>query len=295
MMSRSKPEKVFAVFNYALLTIVAASCVLPFVNVIAISLSQNSAVAANFVKLWPVKFTPYAYHYVITKAQFWKSFMISIQRVLLGLAVNMALIVLSAYPLSKEVLKFKARTAYVWFFFFTILFSGGLIPMYALVSKLKLLGSIWVLILPGALPVFNMILMLNFFRQIPREMEEAAFIDGADHFTVLFRIFLPCSLPSIATIALFTIVGHWNAWFDGLIYMRTAEMYPLQSYLQTVIIGLDFSMQSSISGNYSYLKFLSDRTLKAAQIVIAVIPVLMIYPFLQKYFVTGIVLGSVKG
>lgn len=294
-MTRSKPEKVFAVFNYALLILVAASCVLPFVNVIAISLSENSAVAANYVKLWPVKFTPYAYHYVITKAQFWKSFMISVQRVLLGLAINMLLIILSAYPLSKEGIRFKARTPYVWFFFFTMLFSGGLIPMYALVSKLKLLGSIWVLILPGALPVFNMILMLNFFRQIPREMEEAAFIDGADHFTVLFRIFLPCSLPSIATIALFTIVGHWNAWFDGLIYMRTAEMYPLQSYLQTVIIGLDFSKQSSISGNYTYLKFLSDRTLKAAQIVIAVIPVLMIYPFLQRYFVTGIVLGSVKG
>ena len=292
---RTRGEKVFTIFNYFFLSIVAASCVLPFVNVIAISLSKNAAVAANYVKLWPVQFTPYAYQYVILKKAFWTSFLIAIERVALGLLVNMSLIVLTAYPLSKEVTYFKARSAYVWIFFFTLLFSGGLIPLYALVSQLKLLGSIWVLILPGALPVFNMILMLNFFRQIPREMEEAAFIDGADHFRVLFMIYVPCSLPSIATMALFTIVSHWNSWFDGLIFMRSSENYPLQSYLQTVIIGLDFSKTSSISGNYSYLKFLSDRTLKAAQIVIAVIPVLTIYPFLQKYFISGIVLGSVKG
>jgi putative aldouronate transport system permease protein len=292
---KSSGEKAFTAFNYIFLTMVAASCVLPFVNVIAISLSKNAAVAANYVKLWPVQFTPYAYQYVVTKQAFWTAFYLSLKRVLRGLGINMALIVLTAYPLSKEVIYFKARTLYVWVFFFTLLFSGGFIPMYALVNQLKLLGTIWALILPGALPVFNMILMLNFFRQIPRELEEAAFIDGADHFKVLFLIFLPCSLPSIATMALFTIVAHWNAWFDGLIFMRSSEGYPLQSYLQTVIIGLDFSKTSSISGNYSYLKFLSDRTLKAAQIVIAVIPVLMIYPFLQKYFVSGIVLGSVKG
>ena len=294
-MIRTKGEKAFTVFNYFFLTLVAASCVLPFVNVIAISLSKNAAVAANYVKLWPVQFTPYAYQYVILKKAFWTAFLITIERVVLGLAVNMTLIILTAYPLSKEVTYFRARSVYVWIFFFTLLFSGGLIPMYALVNQLKLLGTIWVLILPGALPVFNMILMLNFFRQIPRELEEAAFIDGADHFRVLFMIFVPCSLPSIATMTLFTIVAHWNAWFDGLIFMRSSENYPLQSYLQTVIIGLDFSKTSSISGNYSYLKFLSDRTLKAAQIVIAVIPVLMIYPFLQKYFISGIVLGSVKG
>ena len=293
-MSKTRAEKIFTVFNYFILGILALSCVLPFLNVIAVSLSKNSAVAANYVKLWPVDFTTYAYQYMITKNAFWHSFYITIQRVILGLIVNMILVILTAYPLSKEVTQFRPRTFYVWIFFFTMLFSGGLVPAYALVNQLKLMDTIWALVLPGALPIFNMILMLNFFRQIPKELEEAAFIDGADNFMVLFRIFIPCSLPSIATIALFTIVGHWNAWFDGLIYMRSSNRYPLQSYLQTVIIGMDFS-KSAVSGNYSMLKFLSDRTLKAAQIIIAVIPILMVYPLLQKYFVTGIVLGSVKG
>ena len=293
-MYKSKGVKIFSIFNYFILTLLAVSCVLPFMNVIAISFSKNSAVAANYVKLWPVDFTTGAYQYIITKRAFWRAFLITIQRVLLGLGINMGLVVLTAYPLSKEVTQFKQRTVYVWIFFFTMLFAGGLVPTYTLINQLKIMNTIWALVLPGALPVFNMILMLNFFRQIPKELEDAACIDGADHFKVLFLIYLPCSLPSIATIALFTIVGHWNAWFDGLIYMRSADMYPLQSYLQTVIIGMDFS-KSTVSGNYSLLKFLSDRTLKASQIVIAIIPILMVYPMLQRYFVTGIVLGSVKG
>lgn len=219
----------------------------------------------------------------------------SVVRVILGAGLNLLMIVVLAYPLSKEKKDFRWRNIYVWFFFFTSLFNGGLIPNYMLLNQLKMLNTIWALVLPCAVHVFNMILMLNFYRQLPREMEEAAFIDGAGQWRTLLNIYIPCSLPSIATLALFSVVNHWNAWFDGLIYMNDASNYPLQSYLQTVIIGLDITSGNFDPNDFERIKELSSRTITAAQIIIATLPVLLIYPFLQKYFVTGIVLGSVKG
>ncbi len=164
-----------------------------------------------------------------------------------------------------------------------------------LVQRLNLVDTIWALVLPTAVDVFNVVLMINFFRQIPNELEEAAFVDGAGYLRTLVQIFIPCSLPAIATLGLFTVVFHWNSWFDGLLYINQVENYPLQSYLQTVIVSLDFSSGSVGSGDYALIRELSDRTVKAAQIIIATIPILCIYPFLQKYFVSGIVVGGVKG
>jgi len=286
---------IFRVFNTIFLSILALLCVLPFVNIIAISLSTNSAVAANFVKLWPVNFTTYSYEYVMTRKLFWDAFFVSIRRVLLGGFINMILVILTAFPLSKESSAFKPRTVYVWFFFFTMLFSGGIIPLYILLHTLGLLNSIWALVLPSALPIFNVILMLSFFRQIPKELEDAAFVDGASPFRVLWWIYVPCSLPAIATIGLFVVVYHWNAWFDGLIFMNEPSKYPMQSYLQAVIIGLRAQLERPQTGDYEKWKYLSNRTVRASQIIIGTIPVLLIYPLLQKYFVKGIVLGSVKG
>lgn len=294
-MIQSKAVKTFRFFNGLFLILASLSCLVPFIHVIAVSLSSNSAVSAGMVGLWPVKFTAFSYEYLIQKTQFWNAFFVSVQRVLLGGLVNMFFIVTISYPLSKEKSQFRFRSIYVWYFFFTALFSGGLIPQYMLVYKLNLIDSIWSLILPTSVGVFNVVLMLNFFRQIPRELEEAALVDGAGHLRTLVQIFIPCSLPAIATLSLFTIVGHWNAWFDGLLYCNRVENYPLQSYLQTVIVGLDFSKSTTIANDYDKLKELSDRTLKSAQIIIATVPILCVYPFLQKYFVSGIVVGGVKG
>ena len=179
----------------------------------------------------------------------------------------------------------------MWYFVGAMLFSGGLIPTYLMVSATGLMGSIFSLIIPGALPIWNMIILINFFRELPGEIEEAALIDGAGHFTALTKIYVPLSKPALATLALFTIVGHWNNWFDALIYINRPENYPLQTYLQTVLTKQDYSVAATISsiGN------LSDRTIKAAQIIIGSIPIFMVYPFLQKYFTQGIVMGSVKG
>lgn len=289
----STSRKIFLVFVYIFLAVSALLCVLPIVNVLAVSFSSRAAAAAGYVKLWPVDFTTSSYHYALSKQEFIAAFIISIKRVILGYIVNMLMAITVAYPLSKEKKNFRWRDVYAWFFIVTMLFSGGLIPTYMTISKLGLLDTIWSLVLPGAVPVFNVILLMNFFRELPSEIEEAAYIDGANYFTALVKIYLPLSLPALATISLFTLVGHWNAWFDGLIYMNTQSNYPLQSYLQTIIITFDNSTITAASE--LYMSDVSDRTFKAAQVFLAAAPILAVYSFLQKYFMKGLVMGSVKG
>jgi len=200
--------------------------------------------------------------------------------------------VLSAYPLSKPKKDFRAQPVLIWMFVFTMLFSGGMIPTYMVVRYTGLLNSMWSLILPGAVQVFNVILVMNFFRNIPKEIEESAFMDGAGHWLILWKIVLPMSLPIMATIIVFAVVGNWNAWFDGLIYMNDSKNYPMQTYLQSILIQPNVKLITKARAEL--MRSINNRTLKAAQVFIAAIPVLMIYPFLQGYFVTGITLGGVK-
>lgn len=291
-MRRSIPKKLFDLFNHLFLGGIALICVLLFMHIIAISLSNNTAIVANEVKLFPVGFNLKAYELLLKESRFWNAFFISIKRVVLGVAINMSMVILIAYPLSKYKKEFRLRNFYMWFFFITGLFSGGIIPMFVLLNSLHLLNTIWALVLPTAVPVFNVILMLNFFRQIPKELLEAAEMDGCGEFQKLFKIVLPLSTPVIATVLLFTIVGHWNSWFDGLLFSTTLDAYPLQSYLQTVVIKMDFSSVGITDPEV--ITLLSNKSMKTAQIIIGMIPVLIIYPFIQRYFITGIVLGSVK-
>ncbi|WP_159886043.1 carbohydrate ABC transporter permease [Paenibacillus puerhi] len=289
----STGRKVFLIVNYVILTLAALLCILPLINVLAISFSSKAAAAGGYVKLWPVDFTFSSYRYALSKPEFIDGFLVSLKRVALGYSINIALTILTAYPLAKERSMFRHRHIYAWFFIVTMLFSGGLIPTYMTIKEIGLLDSIWALVLPGAVPVFSVILLMNFFRNLPKEIEEAALIDGAGHWRILWGIFCPLSLPAIATISLFSVVGHWNAWFDGLIYMNSPANYPLQSYLQTIIITPELNAVSS--NELLDMNAVSDRTFKAAQVFLASLPVLIIYPFLQKYFMKGLVMGSVKG
>lgn len=288
----STSRKVFMVFNYFILIVLALLCLVPFINVLAISLSDKAIAATGEVWLWPKGFTTSIYSYLLQKQPFWQAFLIALERVALGGGIGVVVTMLTAYPLSKTKQQLKGRTLYAWFFFITMLFHGGLIPTYSLIRDLKMLDSVWALILPRTINAYNIVLMLNFFRQIPPDIEEAATIDGANQFQIFSRIYLPVSLPSVATISLFVIVAHWNAWFDGLIYMNSPAKYPLQSYLQMIIIQ---SADAAVQADYGAMAELSDRTLKCAQIIVSVIPILCVYPFLQKYFTTGMTLGSVKG
>jgi len=291
MYYKSRGYRAFSLANHLVLLALSLLCIVPLIHILAVSLSGRSAAMANLVGLWPVDFTIDAYLKTIDNSNFTTSLWIAVKRTSIATALSMLIVVLTAYPLSKDDASFRGRTAIVWFFVFTMLFNGGLIPNYILVQRLGLINSLWALILPGLLAVWNVVLLLNFFRNVPRELEEAALIDGANHLTTLFRIYLPVSLPAIATLSLFTMVGHWNSWFDGLIYMTDMTRYPLATFLQSIIVEQDFTR---VKINPEDLENLSQRTVKSAQIFIGALPVLLVYPFLQRFFVKGIVLGAVK-
>lgn len=295
MKNNTMGRKTFVFFNYMFLIFTGFICLLPFVNLLAVSLSSSSAVAAGSVSFWPKEFTLSSYQFVLGSAKFIKSFMISVERVILGVGLNMVLMVCTAYPLSKNKKQLAGKPFYTWFFVITMLIGGGLIPTYLVMVNLRLIDTIWALVLPGALPVYNMIILMNFFKSTPEELEEAAQIDGAGTLTVLWKIILPVSKPGLATVALFCIVNHWNSWFDGLIYMNNPNHYPLQSYLQTLIINPE-QMLKIAGGDYTkVLAMVNARTGRAAQLFLGALPILMVYPFLQKYFSSGLLMGSVKG
>lgn len=290
--NRSFGRKLFLICNFIFLASVSLLCLMPIIHILALSFSSGQAASAGKVILWPVEFTTAAYANVFGKPEYLRAFWVSIQRVLIGTTVSMFLTIITAYPLSKDSRQFRLRTFYSWFFVFTILFSGGLIPNYLTVKNLGMLDTIWALVLPGAVTVFNVILLLNFYRSLPKELEESSLLDGAGQFTTLWKIYVPLSLPALATTGLFTMVGHWNSWFDGMIYMNHPENYPLQTFLQTIIIKMDFRF---IKPERAELMIkLSDRTSRAAQIFVAAFPILIVYPFLQRFFIKGIVMGSVK-
>lgn len=294
-MKVSKARKIFLICNAAFLIIFAVICIVPFLNLLAISLSSSAAVDAGLVGLTPIDVNMEAYKYLLQKQEFWRAFRFSVLRVILGTSVSLLVTVLAAYPISRDDKTFKGRKIYIVIFIATMFFSGGLVPTYILITRLGLLNSIWALILPTALNAWNMVILVNFFRNVPNEMIESATIDGANHFTILFKIVLPVSLPAIATVALFIAVQHWNSWFDGIIYMNPSK-FPLQSYIYNMINEVNTLTQS---GNLSAdelerLAALPGKTLRSAQIFIAMLPIMLVYPFCQKFFLKGLLLGSVK-
>ncbi len=293
--NRSFHSRVRVTVIYGIVLLLGLSCLLPLLNIVAISFSGSAAVSANRVGVIPVDFTLTAYNKILSDGQFWRSFVISVIRVILALALNLAVTVPMAYAMTKSKKEFRARNIYMNLLIFAMLFNGGMIPTYILVRNLGLLNSIWSLVLPGALPIFNVIMLMNFFLGIPKSLEEAALIDGAGPFQVLIKIMVPCAKPSIATVSLFSIVGSWNDFFSGLIYMQKVENYPIMTYIQSLNVDIQELLKSGASSSaLENVTELSNRNLNAAKIVVAVIPLLLIYPILQKYLITGMVMGSVK-
>lgn len=295
-MKQTRAQKIYCVFNYIFLSIMALICLLPMLNIVALSFSSRNMVNAGVVTFWPKGFTVRSYQYMIESSGLFAAAWVTIKRVLMGLVINLVLTVLVAYPLSKEKQDFRSRTFYVGLFLFAMVFNGGLIPTYLVINQLGLIDTLWALILPNAVTMYYVLLMLNFFRGIPKGIEEAAIVDGAGWFTTLIRVYLPLSLPSLATITLFIIVGHWNEWFDGMIYNNKTYNYPLMTFLQYQIINFKTSdLRPEQLMADPTLAELNGRAIKSAAIVLCTVPILVFYPFLQRYFVTGIVMGSVKG
>ncbi|WP_217596853.1 carbohydrate ABC transporter permease [Cohnella sp. GbtcB17] len=291
MYFKSPSYRVFSYFNITFLLAISLLCVLPMLHIFAVSLSGKSAADSNLVAFIPIDFSVESYAKTFENANFLSATGVSILRSLTGTVLGMIVVMLAAFSLSRSNAEFRSRSFYVWFFLIIMIFDAGLVPHYMLNQKLGLVNSFWVLILPGLVNVWNMILMMNFFRAIPKDLDEAAIVDGATHFRIFAAIYLPVSLPAIATLSLFTLVGHWNSWFDGMLYMRSADQWPLATLLQTIVVVQDFSKTGI---NPEQLEMLSNRSVKAAQIFIAMLPILAVYPLLQRYFVKGIVLGAVK-
>ncbi|MFB3162487.1 carbohydrate ABC transporter permease [Neobacillus sp. 179-J 1A1 HS] len=290
---RSVISRLFNGFNLFLLIFITLLCIYPVWYMLVVSFSDKAAVSAGQVFFWPKGFTLGAYKLILEDVQFFKSVGVSVTRVILGTITTFVVVVLMAYPLSKTSKEFKPRNIIMWTLIFAMLFNGGLVPWYMTMKTLGLTNSIWGLVLGGGLPVFNVILVMNFFRNLPKELEESAIMDGAGPWRILLNIILPLSKPVLATILVFTIVYHWNEFFQAMVLMTKNDQYPLQTYIRSLTVVTDLSKMDAESAKL--LTSTSNQTLNAAKIFISMLPLLVIYPFFQKYFVKGITLGSVKG
>ena len=286
-------ERIYTIVVYLLLILISATIILPLLHIISGSFSDPMQLLTGNVSFWPKGFTTSMYEKVLKDASIWTGYLNTILYTVLGTLISVTLTACAAYPLSRKDL--FGRNVFISLFIFTMFFNGGMIPTFLLVKSYGLLNTVWALVLPGAVPIFNVILVMNFFAAVPKELEEAAFIDGANPLQVLTKIFIPISKPVLATVSLFSIVGSWNDFYSGLIYMSKAAYYPLMTYIQSLQINVeDLIKQGNLSAVVDSAS-LGNTNLNAAKIVVAVIPLLLIYPLLQRYFVSGIVVGSVKG
>lgn len=287
---RSVPSRTFDVVVFILVLVTVLVCIIPFIYIISVSLSSNSAIVSQKVTLYPVEFTMQTYQTVFSDQSMVYSLGYSVVLTVVYTVMSMAVTVLAAYPLTKRNL--KGRSFFLAIILFTMYFSGGLIPDYILVKSLNLLNSMWSLILPGLLSVYNMIILKSFFQSIPESLEEAAALDGCNEMQTLVRIVLPLSMPSIATLSLFYAVSRWNGFMDALFYITKPSLYPIQLKLYQ-IINVSQSMTNQMEGSIG--QDVAPEGLKAASVMFATVPILLVYPWLQKYFVSGVMIGAVKG
>lgn len=289
----TKTDRAFNVFNYVFLAIVAFLVIYPLIFVFSASLSNPQNVISGDMWLWPKEFTLDAYEKVFQNEDIINGFINTLKYTVFGTILNVVMTILAAYPLSRRDL--KGRGFIMAFIVFTIFFSGGLIPTYLLIRDLGMLNTFWVMIIPNAVAVWNIIIMRTFFQSIPHELEESAMIDGAGNFRILWSVVLPLSLPVIAVMVLFYSVGHWNSYFQALIYLQDQEKFPLQLILRQILIqGQTDDMIKATSESF-LAQQLSVEGLKYAVLIVANLPMLMLYPFLQRYFVKGVMIGSLKG
>ena len=286
---KSFGDKIFDMLNYGFLTLFAVACLFPFFYVASFSVTPYSEYLKNPIKLIPDRIEFGAYKQILEMPLMWSGYKVTLAITILGVLINIFLMVISAYPLSKKDL--KGRNLVLTFVTITMFFNGGLIPNFYLVKSLGMYNTIWSMILPGALGAYNLILMKNFMNAIPESLEESAIIDGANEITVLFRIVVPLSMPAIATFIIFHAVNQWNIFFAAVIYTTKRNLWPLMLILRELVVDDSGMVRDATNDNTS----VTDFTIKMASIMIATHPILVIYPFLQKYFVKGILVGSVKG
>lgn len=286
----SPGEKVFDVCNVVFLLVICALVLIPLLHIAAASFSSTNALIHSRVKLWPVEFNLDNYKKVVENTSFWLSFRITVFIAVFGTLLNLVLTVLMAYPLSKPSL--RGRKVFMLMIVFTMIFSAPLIPTYLIVKGLGLVNTIWAMIIPSAISMFNVVLCLTFLKGLPEELFEAARVDGMSEYGIVFKIAVPLSVPILVTLTLYYAVHHWNSYFAAMIYITKSELRPLQLYLYAMIAqGNTNDMASTIAEEMDT----SPEGLKMATIIVATVPILLIYPFIQKHFIKGTMIGSLKG
>lgn len=290
-MKVSTADKIMDASIIVVIIVASFLALVPILHLASVSLSSNAAILSNKVTVFPVEWSTIAYETVLRDAKMVGSLFFTIVLVVLFTVICMVMTICAAYPLTKT--RLKGRDFFLLMIVFTMFFSGGLIPEYLLVKTLKLTNSIWALILPGMINAFYLIILKTFFSSIPEELEESARIDGSSHFGTLFRIVLPLSLPVLATLSLFYAVGRWNGFMDALFYITNQDLYPIQLKLYQLVISNQMSDATATEGVNSLAPI--PESLKAASIMFATIPILVVYPWLQRYFISGMMIGAVKG
>ncbi|MDQ1913577.1 carbohydrate ABC transporter permease [Paenibacillus sp. GD4] len=294
MMDYSRGDRVFDAVNTLLLILITVIVMYPLLFVLSASVSEPSVVARGQLWLLPKGINFVGYERVFQNKEILSGYMNTIVYTLVGTAINLVLTICAAYPLSRA--DFRGRHVITAFIVFTMFFSGGLIPTYLLVKKLGMLNTLWAMVIPNAIAVYNVIIMRTFFQSsIPFEIQEAASIDGCSNFRILLRVVLPLSMPIIAVMVLFYAVGHWNAFFQALIYLSDRGKYPLQLILREILIQGQMAAMIDMADDSLAKKLMEVEVIKYAVVVIANLPVLLLYPFLQKYFVKGVMIGALKG
>lgn len=294
MVISRKSDRIFDIIIYAILSIILLIVIYPLYFVIIASISDPLAVIAGNVIWAPVRPSLESYKLVFRYSLVMSGYRNTLMYTTVGTALNIVMTIAAAYPISRTHL--KGKNAVVGLMMFTMFFSGGMIPTYILINKMKLLDTFWVMILPNAVAVWNIMIMRTFFAtSIPRELEEVALVDGADQITTLLKVILPLSKPIIAVMVVFYAVGHWNSYFNGLLYLSSSDKFPLQLVLRAILIQNQVSEEVFVDVGDTYSRKMMGETLKYALIIVASAPVLCLYPFAQRFFVQGVMIGSVKG
>ena len=292
--SKSFSDRTFGVFTYVIITLMTLLCLLPLLHMVALSFSDKEAVSAGRVGIWPMGFNLEAYKMILSDQQYFRSFGVSVARVVVGTIYNIITTVLFAFPLAHEKKQWPSRNLYMLFMLFTMMFgNGGLVPWYFTIKKVGMLGTFWALVIPGGVAFGHVILLMNAMRNLPKSLRESAELDGAGYMSLLFRIYLPLTIPTLAVIVLYCVVGHWNEFFAARILIKKMEQLPLQSYIYSLRMT-ETHLSTLRTTELMKLETLSGRAFDAAKIVVATVPILLIYPVIQRFFVCGITLGAVK-
>ncbi|MBY0163739.1 carbohydrate ABC transporter permease [Cytobacillus firmus] len=289
MIKRSTGEIAFEMFNYIFLAVVSAAMIFPILHVAAQSLSSDLAISRGDVGLWPVEFTLSNYAIVLNDTSVWRSFMISVFVTVVGTGINLIATASLAYPLSRN--EYRGRKVILMLVLITFIFSAPLIPNYLLIKSLNMLDTVWALIIPGAISAYNLFIMRSFFMNLPNEIIDSARIDGCGELRIISSIVLPLSKPVMATMGLFYAVAHWNSYSSALYYINSRKLFPLQVRLREIVIT---DQMGEMDTTFENLANMSPEGIKMATIVIATLPIILVYPFLQKYFIKGMLIGSIK-